>query len=60
MYFQNTEVLARRLLNGELEPAKILNMSPNELKVKFFYHCFHHILGIVDYAVVILIKLDQS
>ncbi|KAL2544120.1 bromo-adjacent-like proteiny (BAH) domain-containing protein [Forsythia ovata] len=25
-------VLARRLLNGELEPSQILNMSPNELK----------------------------
>lgn len=31
---QNTALLARRLLNGELEPAKILNMSPTELKVK--------------------------
>ncbi|KFK31915.1 hypothetical protein AALP_AA6G175400 [Arabis alpina] len=29
---KNTELLARRLLNGELEPAKILNMSPTELK----------------------------
>ncbi|GLT90883.1 hypothetical protein SLE2022_087980 [Rubroshorea leprosula] len=29
---KNNEVLARRLLNGELEPSKILNMSPNELK----------------------------
>ncbi|XP_027360623.1 uncharacterized protein LOC113868864 [Abrus precatorius] len=25
-------VLARRLLNGELEPSKILNMTPNELR----------------------------
>ncbi|KAF8087902.1 hypothetical protein N665_0562s0003 [Sinapis alba] len=29
---KNTALLARRLLNGELEPAKILNMSPAELK----------------------------
>ncbi|GFZ16466.1 bromo-adjacent homology (BAH) domain-containing protein [Actinidia rufa] len=29
---KNNALLARRLLNGELEPAKILNMSPNELK----------------------------
>ncbi|PKI50962.1 hypothetical protein CRG98_028692 [Punica granatum] len=29
---KNNAVLARRLLNGELEPAKILNMSPTELK----------------------------
>ncbi|KAL1214815.1 ASI1-immunoprecipitated protein 3 [Cardamine amara subsp. amara] len=29
---KNTALLARRLLNGELEPAKILNMSPSELK----------------------------
>ncbi|KAJ4712068.1 bromo-adjacent-likey (BAH) domain-containing protein [Melia azedarach] len=29
---KNNAVLARRLLNGELEPSKILNMSPNELK----------------------------
>ncbi|XP_010434802.1 PREDICTED: hepatoma-derived growth factor-related protein 2 isoform X2 [Camelina sativa] len=29
---KNTALLARRLLNGELEPAKILNMSPTELK----------------------------
>ncbi|WCJ26275.1 hypothetical protein M5689_008105 [Euphorbia peplus] len=29
---KNSPVLARRLLNGELEPSKILNMSPNELK----------------------------
>ena len=28
--WQNNALLARRLLNGELEPAKILNMSPNE------------------------------
>ncbi|XP_034708925.1 uncharacterized protein LOC117931964 isoform X2 [Vitis riparia] len=28
----NNPLLARRLLNGELEPSKILNMSPNELK----------------------------
>ncbi|XP_037495630.1 uncharacterized protein LOC119369054 isoform X2 [Jatropha curcas] len=28
-----TALLARRLLNGELEPSTILNMSPNELKV---------------------------
>ncbi|XP_044486694.1 glutactin-like isoform X2 [Mangifera indica] len=27
-----TELLARRLLNGELEPSKMINMSPNELK----------------------------
>lgn len=25
--------LARRLLSGDLEPSKILNMTPNELKV---------------------------
>lgn len=31
--WQNTRLLAQRLLNGELEPSKILNMSPNELKV---------------------------
>ncbi|KAK9983538.1 hypothetical protein SO802_033063 [Lithocarpus litseifolius] len=29
---KNNEVLARRLLNGDLEPSKILNMSPSELK----------------------------
>ncbi|CAH2071237.1 unnamed protein product [Thlaspi arvense] len=29
---KNTALLARRLLNGELEPVKILNMSPTELK----------------------------
>ncbi|CAA3015552.1 BAH domain [Olea europaea subsp. europaea] len=29
---KNNAVLARRLLNGELEPSQILNMSPNELK----------------------------
>ncbi|KAL4019084.1 hypothetical protein IC575_022721 [Cucumis melo] len=29
---KNTRLLAQRLLNGELEPSKILNMSPNELK----------------------------
>ncbi|KAF2297819.1 hypothetical protein GH714_003682 [Hevea brasiliensis] len=29
---KNNALLARRLLNGELEPSKILNMSPNELK----------------------------
>lgn len=29
---KNNPLLARRLLNGELEPSKILNMSPNELK----------------------------
>ncbi|KAF8380247.1 hypothetical protein HHK36_027730 [Tetracentron sinense] len=29
---QNNARLARRLLKGELEPSKILNMSPNELK----------------------------
>ncbi|KAF7828273.1 transcriptional regulator ATRX-like protein isoform X2 [Senna tora] len=29
---KNKTNLARRLLNGELEPSKILNMSPNELK----------------------------
>ncbi|CAL0313369.1 unnamed protein product [Lupinus luteus] len=29
---KNNAVLARRLLNGELEPSKILNMTPNELK----------------------------
>ncbi|CAN7124033.1 unnamed protein product [Brassica rapa subsp. narinosa] len=29
---KNTALLARRLLNGELEPAKILSMSPTELK----------------------------
>ncbi|KAK4742363.1 hypothetical protein SAY87_000364 [Trapa incisa] len=29
---KNSAVLARRFLNGELEPSKILNMSPNELK----------------------------
>lgn len=33
---QNNEVLARRFLNKELEPAQILNMSPNELKVPLF------------------------
>ncbi|KAG8662093.1 hypothetical protein MANES_01G061900v8 [Manihot esculenta] len=34
LYFnlKNNALLARRLLNGELEPSKILNMSPNELK----------------------------
>ncbi|XVE64841.1 hypothetical protein DITRI_Ditri07aG0134400 [Diplodiscus trichospermus] len=30
---KNNPLLARRLLNGELEPSMILNMSPNELKV---------------------------
>ncbi|KAE8694586.1 Mitochondrial substrate carrier family protein isoform 1 [Hibiscus syriacus] len=29
---KNNPLLARRLLNGELEPSAILNMSPNELK----------------------------
>ncbi|KAI6707208.1 hypothetical protein NL676_010170 [Syzygium grande] len=29
---KSTALLARRLLNGELEPSKILNMSPSELK----------------------------
>ncbi|CAJ1927830.1 unnamed protein product [Sphenostylis stenocarpa] len=29
---QKNAVLARGLLNGELEPSKILNMTPNELK----------------------------
>ncbi|XAR70294.1 hypothetical protein NMG60_11027103 [Bertholletia excelsa] len=29
---KNNAFLARRLLNGELEPSKILTMSPNELK----------------------------
>ncbi|KAJ7952307.1 bromo-adjacent-likey (BAH) domain-containing protein [Quillaja saponaria] len=29
---KNNEMLAQRLLNGELEPWKILNMSPKELK----------------------------
>ncbi|MBA0709836.1 hypothetical protein Golax_024856 [Gossypium laxum] len=29
---KNNALLARRLLNGELEPSTILNMSPNELK----------------------------
>ncbi|XP_043810047.1 uncharacterized protein LOC110604214 isoform X2 [Manihot esculenta] len=29
---KHNALLARRLLNGELEPTKILNMSPNELK----------------------------
>ncbi|KAG5409109.1 hypothetical protein IGI04_005428 [Brassica rapa subsp. trilocularis] len=29
---KNTALLARRLLNGQLEPEKILNMSPTELK----------------------------
>ncbi|TKY70950.1 polybromo-1 protein [Spatholobus suberectus] len=29
---QKNAVLARHLLNGELEPSKILNMTPNELK----------------------------
>lgn len=31
--WQNNAFLARRLLNGELEPSKILNMTPAELKV---------------------------
>ncbi|GAV57952.1 BAH domain-containing protein/TFIIS_M domain-containing protein, partial [Cephalotus follicularis] len=30
---KNNAVLARRLLNGELEPAKVPNMSPTELKM---------------------------
>ncbi|OMO79516.1 hypothetical protein CCACVL1_13611 [Corchorus capsularis] len=30
---KNNQLLARRLLNGELEPITILNMSPNELKM---------------------------
>ncbi|KAK7399211.1 hypothetical protein VNO78_10390 [Psophocarpus tetragonolobus] len=29
---KNNAILACRLLNGELEPSKILNMTPNELK----------------------------
>ncbi|XP_027340270.1 DNA topoisomerase 1 isoform X2 [Abrus precatorius] len=29
---KHNALLARRLLNGELEPSKILNMTPNELK----------------------------
>ncbi|THG11886.1 hypothetical protein TEA_012550 [Camellia sinensis var. sinensis] len=29
---KSNSLLARRLLNGELEPSKILNMSPNKLK----------------------------
>jgi hypothetical protein len=28
-------LLARRLLNGELKPSKMLNMTPIELKVPF-------------------------
>lgn len=31
--WQKQAVLARRLLNGELEPSTILNMSPDELRV---------------------------
>lgn len=30
---QNNKVLARRLLSKELEPVKVINMSPSELKV---------------------------
>lgn len=30
---QNGAVLARRLLNKELDPVTVLSMSPNELKV---------------------------
>lgn len=33
--WQNNAFLARRLLNGELEPSKILNMTYSELKVCF-------------------------
>ncbi|CAH8383339.1 unnamed protein product [Eruca vesicaria subsp. sativa] len=33
LFLTNTSLLAKRLLNGELEPKKILNMSPTELKV---------------------------
>ncbi|KAL1326563.1 hypothetical protein HN51_036677 [Arachis hypogaea] len=29
---KNNTLLARRLLNGELEPSKVFNMTPNELK----------------------------
>lgn len=39
-FLQNNAILARRLLNGELEPSKILNMTPNELKVFFFFFYF--------------------
>lgn len=33
IFEQNNALLARRLLNKALDPAVILNMSPNELKV---------------------------
>jgi len=33
LILQNNAFLLRRLLNGELEPSKILNMTPKELKV---------------------------
>jgi hypothetical protein len=32
---QNNALLARRLLNGELKPSKMLNMTPIELKVPY-------------------------
>lgn len=52
-FLQNTSRLARRLLNGELEPSKILNMSPSELKVydifiPFFLQGFESCLLSVD------------
>ncbi|KAK2425951.1 bromo-adjacent proteiny (BAH) domain-containing protein [Trifolium repens] len=35
---ENNALLARRLLNGELKPSKMLNMTPIELKMNF-QHC---------------------
>lgn len=33
-FLQRNGLLARRLLKKELEPSVVLNMSPNELKVR--------------------------
>ncbi|XP_052210351.1 uncharacterized protein LOC127813430 [Diospyros lotus] len=37
---KNNALLARRLLNGELEPSQIMNLSPTELKVEVDVHKF--------------------
>ncbi|KAI3422734.1 uncharacterized protein J3R85_011819 [Psidium guajava] len=45
---KNNALLARRLLKGELEPSKILNMSPNELKVFYLLFDRWHYLSIIE------------
>lgn len=53
--WQSNALLTRRILNGELEPSKILGMSPNELKVSSlsyvllgigFLSCFLGMIGL--------------